>query len=509
MKTSIEKALLQIALDLSTDFSKEQHYKKLIDSVKKVLPCDASALMVLDDEGFLVPVAVSGLSTVMLGQRFFPDNHPRLEMILKSVHPVRFDADSKLPDPFDGLLEGVKEEYIDVHDCMGCSLYVEDKLVGVLTLDALNVGAFDSVDLITIETFAALAAATLKNKTLFNALKESNRQQKSINQLLIDQARVKEGELVGRSPKMKLLTDNITMVASSNYVVLIMGETGTGKELVAHAIHGQSMRKDQPMVYVNCAALPESIAESELFGHVKGAFTGAESHRAGKFELANKGTIFLDEIGELPLSVQAKLLRVIQQGEVQRVGADKNVIIDVRVIAATNRNLEREVSEGNFRADLFHRLNVFPIYVPALRNRDGDIAILTGYLLNKIRTQFNISKLHIHPTCLKYLEAQQWLGNVRELEHTLMRAALRAIQQGRSIIKQADFEGVAAVHNSHSQSLLHTEPKALRESVEEFQKQLIENALSNSGGVWARAAEFLQMDRGNLYKMGKKLGVKQ
>ena len=162
-------------------------------------------------------------------------------------------------------------------------------------------------------------------------------------------------------------------MAQSNYAVLISGETGTGKEVVAHQIHAQSLRNQQPMVYVNCAALPESLAESELFGHVKGAFTGANNQRAGKFELADGGTIFLDEIGELPLSLQAKLLRVLQQGEVQRVGADKNLQVDVRLIAATNRDLEQEVAEGRFRSDLFHRLKVFPIHVPPLREREGDI----------------------------------------------------------------------------------------------------------------------------------------
>ncbi len=317
---------------------------------------------------------------------------------------------------------------IEVHDCLGCSLYVEDTLVGLLTLDALEVGAFKKIDNITIETFAALAAETLHNKALIETLKNSNQQQKSINQALIQQARNQKGELIGISPQIERLRNNIKMVSHSDYAVLISGETGSGKELVAHSVHEQSSRSDQAMIYVNCAALPESLAESELFGHVKGAFTGANNHRAGKFELADNGTIFLDEIGELPLLIQAKLLRVIQQGEVQRVGSDKNVMVNVRIIAATNRNLEQEVEAGRFRADLFHRLNVFPINVPPLRDRDGDISVLAGYLLDKVRTQFNVPNLHIHPRTLTHLENSPWLGNVRELEHTLMRAGLRAIQ---------------------------------------------------------------------------------
>lgn len=508
MTPSLDKVLLQIALDLSSSLPKDQHYQKLIDSVNQVLPCDASALFILSDDGDLIPVAVSGLSSSILSRRFHPDNHPRLAKILASNKPVRFSSSSSLPDPFDGLLLATPDETIDVHDCMGCSLYVEDKLVGILTLDALEVGAFEKIDSITVETFAALAAATLRNITLFESLKESNRHQQSINQQLIEQARDKQGKMVGQSPQMGYLRESISLIAKSNYSVLISGETGTGKELVAHAVHEQSDRGDKAMIYINCAALPESIAESELFGHVKGAFTGASSHRAGKFELADGGTLFLDEIGELPLQLQAKLLRVIQQGEVQRVGADRNIVVDVRIIAATNRNLQKEVSEGRFRADLFHRLNVFPIDIPPLRERLGDIPVLAGYILEKVRSQFNIPDLHIHPRCVDYLEKQRWMGNVRELEHTLMRVSLRAIQQGEYIITRAHF-GMEdkPVMDSRHPSLFHKKPHPMRDTVASFQKQLIEHALRENNGIWAQAAEFLSMDRGNLHRMGKKLGV--
>lgn len=510
MKASVERVLLQIALDLSRDLSKGQYYQKLIDSVQQVLPCDASALFVLDDQGFLTPVAVNGLSRAVLGQKFYPDNHPRLKTILESKQPVRFSADSELPDPFDGLLSAAPNEAIDVHDCMGCSLYVEDKLVGLITLDALEPGAFQKIDSITVETFAALAAATLRNTTLFEALQESNRQQKTVNQMLIEQARSKGGKLVGISPQIDRLRENIAMVARSNYAVLISGETGTGKELVAHALHEQSSRADKPMIYVNCAALPESIAESELFGHVKGAFTGANNNRAGKFEMADGGTLFLDEIGELPLLLQAKLLRVIQQGEVQRVGADKNLLVDVRIIVATNRDLEQEVLEGRFRADLYHRLNVFPIFVPPLRERAGDIPVLSGHILDQVRSQFNIHDLHLHPACLTKMEALQWPGNVRELEHTLMRAGLRVIQRGENLIRMSHLglEEATQTNGKSENRSLPKEPVVMREMVELYQKELIEHALEQCDGVWAQAAEFLQMDRGNLYRMGKRLGIK-
>ncbi len=510
---SIEQVLLNIALELNAGIPTVKHYQKLIDAVHQLLPCDACALFILNHQQQLVPVAMSGLSNEVLGRTFTPDLHPRLAMILQSQGPVRFPQDSTLPDPFDGLLANDPHHKIDVHACMGCTLYVENTLVGVLTLDAQNSGAFDEIADEIIKTFATLAAGIVRNISLFEALNKANRQQQSINKVLIDEARNRGGKLVGISPQIKHLLTNIKMVAQSNYAVLISGETGTGKELVAHRIHAKSLRSDKPMVYVNCAALPESIAESELFGHVKGAFTGATSNRAGKFELADGGTIFLDEIGELPLLLQAKLLRVIQQGEVQRVGADKNSLIDVRIIAATNRDLDKEVKEGRFRSDLFHRLNVFPIHVPPLREREGDIPVLIGHILDNIRIQFQLKVLHIHPQALRHLEQQPWLGNVRELEHTLMRAGLRAMQEGGEMIEWrhflTDFSATPPeTEGANTQStVLPNEPIAMRSAVEQYQKQLIQHALEKNGGVWAKAAEFLQMDRGNLYRMGKKLGL--
>ncbi|WP_087016406.1 nitric oxide reductase transcriptional regulator NorR [Thaumasiovibrio subtropicus] len=504
---TIDKVLLNIALNLSTSRSHTQQYQSLIEGVAQAFPCDASCLFIFDEDGFLTPVAVKGLMSSVLGQRYFPKAHPRLEAIVQSMQPVRFDADCTLPDPFDGAL--MSEEYcMDVHDCMGISLYVEGQQVGVLTMDALTVGAFDDIDRVAIETFAAMAAATLRNIGQLQALKAQNQKQQSVTQTLIQQARSQHGEMVGLSPQVNQLRNNIATVAQTDYAVLVTGETGTGKELVAHSVHAQSHRRDKPMIYVNCAALPEGLAESELFGHVKGAFTGANGHRAGKFELADGGTIFLDEVGELPLLLQAKLLRVIQHGELQRVGSDQHLMVNVRIIAATNRQLENEVEAGTFRADLYHRLNVFPIKVPPLRARDGDIPVLAGYLLEKVRQQFNAPNLHVHPKVLTQLEALPWLGNVRELEHTLTRAALHAIQQGVSTLHLHHFDTSLDLDDvKNTSSYFPKESQPLRTLVEDYQRDVIAYALNQTGGVWAKAAEFLQMDRGNLYRMGKKLGV--
>ncbi len=507
MPSQVEQTLLNIALNLSANLTSEEQYQHLVDGISQVFPCDAAALFVLDQQGFLTPVAVKGLSSTVLGRRFFPNAHPRLQQIMQSKTPVRFDADSALPDPFDGVLLG-SEQSIDVHDCLGCSLYVEGQLVGVLTMDALSVGAFDNLDTLMVDTFAALTAATLRNIGQFKALKAQNRKHRSVTQTLIQQARNQQGEMVGFSPQFEKLKRSIATVAQSDFAVLISGETGTGKELVAHNLHAQSLRADKPMIYVNCAALPEGLAESELFGHVKGAFTGANNHRSGKFELADGGTIFLDEIGELPLILQAKLLRVIQQGELQRVGSDQHLTVNVRIIAATNRQLEHEVEQGRFRADLYHRLNVFPISVPALREREGDIAVLSGYLLEKVRSQFNTPNLHVHPKALQLLEDQPWPGNIRELEHSLTRAALHAIQHQQTTIQLHHFDDLQThLDVKNTSNYLPSESQPMRTLVERYQKDLIVHALNQSNNTWSQAAEFLQMDRGNLYRMGKKLGI--
>lgn len=507
MSPTVDHVLLNLALNLSSNRSHTQQYQSLIDGVAQVFPCDASCLFILDEERFLTPVAVRGLQTSVLGRRYFPKAHPRLEAIIESREAVRFDADCRLPDPFDGALLS-DDLCIDVHDCMGFSLYVEGQLVGALTMDAMAVGAFDDIDPVTIETFAALAAATLRNIGQIKALKAQNQKQKSVTQALIQQARSQHGEMIGLSPQIAQLRNNIETVAKSDYAVLISGETGTGKELVAHSVHAQSLRSDKPMIYVNCAALPEGLAESELFGHVKGAFTGANSQRAGKFELADGGTLFLDEVGELPLVLQAKLLRVIQQGELQRVGSDQHLLVNVRIVAATNRQLEKEVEAGTFRADLFHRLNVFPIHVPPLRSREGDIPVLAGYLLEKVRQQFNAPNLHVHPKVLTQMEKHPWYGNVRELEHTLTRAALHAIQQGAVTILSTHFDASLNLDDvKNTSQFLPQQSQPMRDLVERYQHELIEHALRLNDGVWAKAAQFLQMDRGNLYRMGKKFGI--
>ena len=508
-----DQAWLQIAIGLSTSMPGELQYQRLVEAICEVLPCDAVSLLKLQ-EGALIPVALHGLAPELLGQRLRPEEHPRLQRILASREPIRFPDDSQLPDPFDGWLAIDTERSADVHACMGCALYVDQQLVGALTLDALQPGAFDAVDAMTIAAFAALAAATLRNVALIRALERSSEQQRALAQELVQEAQRREGELVGRSPELQKLREEIRLVAATDLAVLITGETGTGKELVARTLHSQSRRADQVLVYVNCAALPESIAESELFGHCKGAFTGAIGDRAGKFELADGGTLFLDEIGELPLGLQAKLLRALQQGEVQRVGSDRLLHVNVRLIAATNRDLAEEVAAGRFRADLYHRLKVYPIAVPALRAHPGDIDLLCGYFLDQARGKLGLQQIGLHPQALQLLQAYDWPGNVRELEHLLMRASLKAAreQPQRPLIRAEHLElrahpPLATTPATQPTQVMLDPALGLRETVERLERQLIEQALRQHEGNWSAAARELRLDRANLNRLAKRLGV--
>jgi transcriptional regulator with GAF, ATPase, and Fis domain len=231
-------------------------------------------------------------------------------------------------------------------------------------------------------------------------------------------------EIVGQSPALLEALDKVNRVARTDASVLITGETGTGKELIARAIHSASHRHDKPLIKLNCAALPGGLVESELFGHEKGAFSGAISRRVGRFELAHGGTIFLDEIGEVPIEVQVKLLRVLQEREFERVGGAEPIKVDVRVIAATNRDLVKLIREGKFREDLFYRLNVFPIALPPLRDREGDVPLLVHLLVTRFAARVGVRIESVGKATLERLNSYRWLGNIRELENVLERAVI-------------------------------------------------------------------------------------
>ena len=510
--------LIRIALDLTAALNAEDRYQRLLDALRRAIPYDAAALLRIEGDGLSV-TASNGLTEDIRGRHFLRSDHPRLDTICNSNEPVLFPAESPLKDPFDGFLADRALAGSRIHSCLGCPLFADDRLIGALTADAVDPKAFEGLDLQFLRGIAALAGAEMHTTDLMMALEASAEKMGLIARDLIRVARSElEGRMIGASPAMQHLRREIDLVAGSDFTILVTGETGVGKELVADAIHAASRRSDAPMLHVNCASMPETLAESELFGHVRGAFTGAVGDRAGKFELADGGTLFLDEVGELPLSVQPKLLRVLQEGEVERIGSGKVEKFDVRLIAATNRNLENEVEAGRFRRDLFHRLNVYPIRVPPLRERVEDIASLCGHFCERIQRRMGIGAVRVEKESLEMLKGYTWPGNVRELENVLTRAILKAfagLSPGTRVSVLPTHLGIgfetvpfSATDAAPVEECPPGGGQTLRQAVDDVQKRLILDAVRENQGNWAAAARQLGLHRGNLHKLAARLGLK-
>jgi len=313
--------------------------------------------------------------------------------------------------------------------------------------------------------------------------------------------------IIGNSQAMQQLFSRMKRIIKTDSTVLILGESGTGKELVAKAIHFNGSRKDRPFVAVNCSAIPENLLESELFGHVKGAFTGAIKEKVGKFEAAHLGTIFLDEIGTLPMHLQTKLLRVLQEQEIERVGSNRQIKLDVRVVSATNVNLEEEVKRGNFREDLFYRLNVIPLLLPPLRERIEDILPLTRHFLEKNCRSMQRPIMHLEKEALEALEAYPWNGNVRELENIMERVV--ALTEGDLIALRDLPSNIAKAYMERSTSPTSVTPQGIDmvQTINDIEKKMISEALQLAGGVKARAALMLSINRTTLVEKMRRLGI--
>ena len=509
------QALTQLAIDLTVSVSNQDRFERLLWVIRKLFNCDASALLAFQHQQFS-PLAINGLYDEVLGRRFNIQEHPRLEAIARAGDIVRFPADSKLPDPYDGLIPNHKDQ-LSVHSCIGLPLLANDHLIGALTIDAFNPQQFDSFTNEDLRIISALAAASLHTSLLMEKLES----QAGIfsNNDAHDAFVQMPTEMIGQSQGILDLQSQIKAVADTDLSVLITGETGVGKELVAASLHGQSGRSENALIYLNCAALPESVAESELFGHVKGAFTGAISDRKGKFELANNSTLFLDEVGELPLSLQAKLLRALQYGDIQRVGDEQSLKVNTRIVAATNRALHEEVKAGRFRADLYHRLNVFPVHVPPLRERGNDVVLLSGFFAERCRAKLGFANLTIDPAVISLIQDHSWPGNVRELEHAINRAAVIAKSQTTDsylLLKPSHFQ-LRRENISQPQTTQQTVPlldnkervnAGIREATDQFQAIMIKQAYKDNGNNWAATARQLKLDPGNLHRLAKKLNLK-
>ena len=316
-------------------------------------------------------------------------------------------------------------------------------------------------------------------------------------------------EMVGDSPGIKRVREMIARIAPTDARVLITGESGTGKELVAAAIHFGSARRDRPFVRVNCAAIPRDLVESEMFGHERGSFTGATERRIGRFELAHTGTLLLDEVGDLGADAQAKLLRAIEAGEIERVGGGKPIRIDVRIIAATNKDLTRAVADGAFREDLLFRLNVIPLEVPPLRERPDDIPALVRHFAARNRRKSAQPPPQWTPEAVLALQRHRWPGNVRELANIVERLAI--LHAGRPVTAEHVQEVVPVTTDAAAQGRALPDPATLdgplSETLDDFERLLIQRALSVAQGNIAEAARRLRTDRPNLYRRMKRLGI--
>jgi two-component system, NtrC family, response regulator AtoC len=368
-------------------------------------------------------------------------------------------------------------------------------------VEAMKEGAFDYISKpIDFEKLKILVAKAVEKSHLI-----------AENLYLRQQLRgkYKFANMIGTSKPMQQVFARMERVLQTDSTILILGESGTGKELVAKAIHYNGPRKEQPFVAINCGAIPADLLESELFGHVRGAFTGAMVDKPGKFEVANNGTIFLDEIATMPMHLQMKLLRVLQEEELERVGSSRKVKLDIRVISATNSNLEEEVKNGNFREDLFYRLNVIPIQLPPLRERREDIPLLVRHFLLSTCRDMGRQLMSVSPEAMQALENYDWPGNVREMENVIERTV--ALTDGEMIERKdlpssmagaASLDGPALIYPSVTAEGIH-----LLETMGEIERHMIRDALDLSAGVKARAAALLRINRTTLVEKMKRLGM--
>jgi transcriptional regulator with GAF, ATPase, and Fis domain len=474
----------------------------VLDVINEIIPYELAVILSKESNNSLKvryargPLATEKLKSFELRLK----QHPDIEEVLQTgkVKLVEETNDPNHHDTYDEVMD-----FPTGHSCLLAPLKIDGETLGLMTLDHRQCDMFTPQRVTIANSLTKLIALALAQAMATDSL--LNEKETLIYErtsLIGDISSVVEG-LVGNSPAWIQIIEKIKLVAPTESHVMILGETGTGKEQVAKAIHTLSKRNTKPFITLNCSALNYNLAESELFGHEKGAFTGAISARRGRFELADGGTLFLDEIGDLPFDIQPKLLRAIQEGTFERLGSEKTIHANVRIICATNVDLEAKVKEGKFREDLFYRLNVFPITLPPLRDRKDDIYLLANYFLEKLSQKFADKKLSITTEAIKVLRDNPWLGNVRELQNTLERAAILS-KDGNIKPSHLIFE-----KNRVSKSEW-AEVKTSIKSFDEETKKIIERALElTNGKIYGKdgAAALLKMKPTTLQSKMKKLKI--
>jgi formate hydrogenlyase transcriptional activator len=504
------RLLLAVNNAVVTNLNLTELLKTVSNELRRVMPHDYASLTLYDE----------ATGKLRLHALDFSDNHQLIKQgvliqlentpagtVFTSGEPliIKRPSPEKFPAEFSAHLIAAGLQ-------SGCSvpLRSHNRMLGVLNVAAKREEAFDENHCQLLTQIAGQIAIAVENAVAYGEIETLKNKLAEEKLYLEEEIRTEFNfsEIVGHSRTLRHALKEVEQVAPTDAVVLITGETGTGKELIARAIHNISNRRERTMVKLNCAAIPTGLLESELFGHEKGAFTGAVTSRIGRFELANRGTLFLDEVGDIPLELQAKLLRVLQEGEFERLGSSRTVKVDVRVVAATHRDLQRMVSDNVFRADLFYRLNVFPIHLPSLRERRDDIPLLVNYFVARHARRMNKRITTIPSRAMQALTDYYWAGNIRELENFLERAVILtrtdelyvSLEELRGGIEQA--KDVDSNKNKGFEELV---------TLEEMERRYIAQVLEYTNGIIGGkggAAEILDLPVSTLRSRMKKLGMK-
>ncbi len=496
-RTEEINALYEISRLLSNPLNLKQNLKGVLRILSEYLDMKRGTIALRSDYGVTIFTA-HGLSEDEIRKGKYKLGEGIIGQVAKHGSPIVIPniGDEPLFLNKTGSRKAIDKENI-AFLCVPIKL--KNEILGVLSVDRLFIkGVSFEKDLRLLKIITSLISQSVKLFAEINKEKQALIEEKENLRHQL-KGRYSIASIIGISDRMQEVFDAVNRVAPSKATVLLRGESGTGKELIAKAIHYMSKRSDESFIKFNCASIPEGLLESELFGHEKGAFTGALSMRKGKFELAHKGTIFLDEIGDLPIALQPKVLRVIQEREFERVGGDKTIKVDVRLIAATSRNLEELLSEGNFREDLYYRLNVVPIFLPPLRERKEDIPILIEHFLKKFNEE-NHKSVRILPETLPFFKNHLWHGNVRELENIIERLV---VMSSDNIIKPSDLPLNMRVLSANSQ-LSITKKEDSISTIEEIERNIIMDALNKTGWVQSKAARLIGVTSRQIgYKMRK------
>ena len=484
-------ALVEATAAINSTLDLEATLLAVARAAASVMQAEASSVLLLDPRRRkLVFMAATGESGEQLIGEEFDAELGIAGKVAKTGKPLLV-ADVHQDEAF---FRGIDDKSSFVtRGLIAAPMVKKDQIVGVLeVLNRIGEGKFTPSDLDLLQLFANLAASATSNAQAHERLKLENRGLR---------AGMDRGvSIIGQSPALRQVLELCARVAGSNATVLVLGETGTGKEMLSRHIHAHSQRRDKPFIAINCAALPETLLESEIFGHEKGSFTGAIAMKIGRFELANGGTLFLDEIGDISQSTQLRLLRVLQEHEFVRVGGTKTISCDVRVIAATNRDLTKAMQDGHFREDLFYRLNVFPIKNPPLRERREDIPLLVDHFVKLAAKNLNVRVPVVSNDALAMLTSYRWPGNIRELQNITERAVLLC---DRPTIETAHLP----------REIVGEEPELPRDkgdsSLWGYEKALIQRALREAGWNQTKAAKALGISRDNLRYRVKKYEIEK